>query len=107
MSHKPQETALDRYIREHPEACEISFRAGWYAGAHHERAVRRVDDRKTTKGHNHAAWRQDITDKYTEAKRLVEKGCTKKEACEMVGLAYDNYMRRQRLEIFGRDRFEQ
>ena len=26
-----RETSLDKFLQEHPEGCEISFRAGWYA----------------------------------------------------------------------------
>ena len=106
MSNIPTEKALNKYALTHPECCEISFRAGWQAGEHHERAVRGEATQRARLGANHKAWRSDITEKYNEAKKLFNKGYTKIEACQMVGLAYDNYMRRQRLEIFGRDRLE-
>lgn len=45
-----------------------------------------------------------LTKKYEEAKLLVSSGITKMDACKKVGLLYDTYMRRQRMEFQGKDR---
>lgn len=106
MSNTPQEAALEKYALTNKEVCEVSFRAGWYAGAHHERFVRTAKGYEQPTGQQHHSWRQDITEKYEQAKELVLKGFTKREACKMVGMTYDTYLRRQRINIFGRDRFD-
>ena len=106
MSNTPQEAALDRFLQTHPEACEISFRAGWYAGEHHERFVRTAKGYVQSKGAAHHSWNKELTEKYIQAKELVLKGFTKREACKMVGLVYDTYLRRQRIEMLEQESFK-
>ena len=45
-----------------------------------------------------------ITKKYLEAKKLVQEGLPKTIACKQVGISYESYMRRQRIEKTGSDR---
>lgn len=52
--------------------------------------------------------RESITHQYEMAKRLIsEQGLNKQDACKIAGLSYDAFMRRQRMEIYGKDRINQ
>ena len=99
------ERALDNYLQDHPDGCEISFNAGWHAAMHEATRTRVLIATNHPTGENSPYWKPELTDKYNEAKILVLKGYKKTEACKMVGLGYDVYMRRQRIERHGRDRW--
>jgi len=53
---------------------------------------------------NRNRWREDLTPKYEEVKKLVADGVQVSCACEAVGITRDQYYRRKRIEIHGRDR---
>lgn len=92
-----RETSLDKFLQEHPEGCEISFRAGWYA-AKQERHPEPVTSNRGP-GLNDL-----VTQQYEAVKALVLKGLSKSEACKMIGMHRDAFCRRQRIEWYGRDR---
>ena len=53
---------------------------------------------------NKNAWKEDLTPKYEEVKKLVADGVQVSCACEAVGITRDQYYRRKRIEETGRDR---
>ena len=53
---------------------------------------------------NRNRWRPELDKLYEEAKKLVEKGVSVTCACEATGITRDQYYRRRRIEMNGRDR---
>ena len=52
---------------------------------------------------NRKFWKPELDPKYEEAKRLRESGMMLKDACEKTGLTRDQWYRRQRIELRGKD----
>ena len=53
---------------------------------------------------NRNRWRPELDKLYEEAKKLVEKGVSVTCACEATGISRDQYYRRRRIEMNGKDR---
>ena len=53
---------------------------------------------------NRNRWKEDLTPKYEQVKKLVADGVQVSCACEAVGITRDQYYRRKRIEETGRDR---
>jgi hypothetical protein len=104
--NREQEWALEDYLDEHPNGCEVSFNAGWVAAMMHKKKAKISAAMTGRFREKSPSWSNEITQKYNEAKELVIRGHTKAEACLQVGLSYDSYMRRQRIEYSGRDRIK-
>ena len=62
------------------------------------------DKISTSKLGNRNRWREDLTPKYEEVKKLVADGVQVSCACEAVGITRDQYYRRKRIEETGRDK---
>jgi len=62
------------------------------------------DKIRASKLGNRNRWREDLTPKYEEVKKLVADGVQVSCACEAVGITRDQYYRRRRIEMNGRDR---
>lgn len=62
------------------------------------------DKIRASKLGNRNRWREDLTPKYEEVKKLVADGVQVSCACEAVGITRDQYYRRKRIEETGRDR---
>lgn len=102
--NRAQEYALEDFLDEKPNGCETSFNAGWHA-AMLETKRRKIQAHRITRLNDKSPrWDNELTTKYEEAKALVIKGYTKAESCLQVGISYDSFMRRQRIEWRGRDR---
>lgn len=102
--NREQEWALEDYLDEHPNDCEVSFNAGWVA-AMMQKKRENISAAMTGRFHEQSSsWNPEVTKKFNEARELVLRGYTKIEACRMVGLPYDSYMRRQRIAYSGKDR---
>lgn len=103
---KEKENAADDFLDEHPEGCEVSFNYGWEAAMqeHKKRAIRKaIAEKGGASGPANSRWNPEITKKYEEAKVLVAQGSTRLAASRAVGLPYDSYMRRQRMEEKGQE----
>lgn len=53
---------------------------------------------------NKNGWKPELDKLYEEAKKLVADGVNVACACKAVGLTREQYYRRRRIEIHGRDR---
>lgn len=53
---------------------------------------------------NRNRWRPELDKLYEEAKKLVENNVSVVCACEAVGITKDQYYRRRRIELTGKDR---
>ena len=62
------------------------------------------DKIRASKLGNRNRWREDLTPKYEQVKKLVADGVQVSCACEAVGITRDAYYRRRRIEMNGRDR---
>lgn len=62
------------------------------------------DKIRASKLGNRNRWKEDLTPKYEEVKKLVADGVQVSCACEAVGITRDQYYRRKRIEETGRDR---
>ncbi len=62
------------------------------------------DKIRASKLGNRNRWREDLTPKYEEVKKLIADGVQVSCACEAVGITRDQYYRRKRIEETGRDR---
>ena len=62
------------------------------------------DKISTSKLGNRNRWKEDLTPKYEQVKKLVADGVQVSCACEAVGITRDAYYRRRRIELTGRDR---
>ena len=49
-------------------------------------------------------WKPELDKLYEEAKKIVATGVNVSCACEAVGITRDQYYRRRRIEMTGRDR---
>jgi hypothetical protein len=58
----------------------------------------------TSKLGNRNRWRPELDKLYEEAKKLVENNVSVVCACEAVGITKDQYYRRRRIELTGKDR---
>ena len=104
--NREQEWALEDYLDEHPNGCEVSFNAGWVAAMMQKRREKISVAMRGRCGDKSSSWNEELTKKYAEAKDLVLRGFSKAEACRRVNMNYDSYIRRQRIEIHGKDRFK-
>ena len=62
------------------------------------------DKIRASKLGNRNRWKEDLTPKYEEVKKLAAAGVNVACACKAVGITRDAYYRRRRIEMNGRDR---
>lgn len=53
---------------------------------------------------NRNRWKEDLTPKYEEVKKLISSGVDVTCACEAIGITRDQFYRRRRIELNGKDR---